>query len=402
MSSIDTADSVHRIFISYSRFDREKVMKMVRLIEQETGMKCWVDMTGIESGGQIEDTIVKALDQAEVLLFMMSDQSLASPWTKREVLYAESEGKRIVPVSLDGKPLRDWVKFHFGQHYYIDATSKEQVDKLLSNLTTWLADPSGSGSAVTPATSPRKKRKWIVPAAVAVLALSVLWKLVISIPASKGPETENPVPGAVSTESSARSSGNRGTLSGHDWVDLGTGVKWATCNVGASFPGDYGRHFAWGETEAKPDYSWENYRFRSSGNSPETVRFLKYNSSDGIVCLDRADDVATLFWGEDWRMPTKEEVEALVSGCSISWTSRNGHDGCLFTSRSNGEEVFFPASGYQMDDSSSYSGIYGHYWTSSLNERNPEIAWYLFLDKDEARLGDRYRYVGRAVRAVKP
>ena len=87
-----------KIFISYSRSDRDKVMKLIRLIEEKTGADCWIDLTGIESGTQFEDTIIKAIDQAEVLLFMMSDQSLSSSWIKREVYYAEGEGKdRWVP-----------------------------------------------------------------------------------------------------------------------------------------------------------------------------------------------------------------------------------------------------------------------------------------------------------------
>lgn len=391
-----------RIFVSYSRSDRDAVQKLVRLIERETGEECWIDLTGVESGSQFEETIIKAIDAADVVLLMLSDQSVQSPWIKREVYYAEGEGKRIVPISLDGKPLRGWVKFHFGHIDYIDATSGDQVDKLLFDLKSWLNSEVGTLPDDGPAKPLGRRSRRVIPAIVAlalvVVAGAGFW--LASKSRKSGPATGDS-PQVVAPPS-------EGGDGDHEWVDLGTGVKWATCNVGAAFPGDYGSHFAWGETETKTDYSWESYRFRSSGNSPHSVRFSKYNTldekgtSDLKTRLDKVDDAAHAAWGGDWRTPTREEFEALLATCEVSWTSRNGHDGCLFTSRSTGGQVFLPASGYCMADSLSHVGIYGHYWTSSLNEQRPEIAWYLFLDESGARMGDRYRFGGRAVRPVRP
>ena len=103
----------NRLFVSYSRADKTKVSALLRRIESETGESCWMDLTGIESGSQFEETIIRAIDEADIVLFMMSDSAVASSWTKREVYYAEAEGKRIVPISIDGRGLRGWVKFQF-------------------------------------------------------------------------------------------------------------------------------------------------------------------------------------------------------------------------------------------------------------------------------------------------
>ena len=126
------------IFISYSRHDKEIVLPFVKSIEQKFGAVCWIDLEGIEYGSQFEDVIVDAIDDSKVVLFMLSDYSLKSKWTKREVLYAEDEGKRIVPIIGDGKGLRKWFKFHFGNIDYVDLNSQEQQEKLFKNLATWL------------------------------------------------------------------------------------------------------------------------------------------------------------------------------------------------------------------------------------------------------------------------
>ena len=126
------------IFISYSRIDKNIVFPFVKRIEQELNTTCWIDSEGIESGSQFEEVIVNAIEESEVVLFMLSDSSINSKWTKREVLYAEDERKRIVPVVVDKKGLRKWFKFHFGNVDYIDINDEGQCDKLLNNLASWI------------------------------------------------------------------------------------------------------------------------------------------------------------------------------------------------------------------------------------------------------------------------
>lgn len=126
------------IFISYSRIDKNIVFPFVKRIEQELNTTCWIDSEGIESGSQFEEVIVNAIEESNVVLFMLSDSSINSKWTKREVLYAEDERKRIVPVVVDKKGLRKWFKFHFGNADYIDINDEGQCDKLLNNLASWI------------------------------------------------------------------------------------------------------------------------------------------------------------------------------------------------------------------------------------------------------------------------
>ena len=125
------------IFISYSRIDKNIVFPFVKRIEQELNTTCWIDSEGIESGSQFEEVIVNAIEESNVVLFMLSDSSINSKWTKREVLYAEDERKRIVPVVVDKKGLRKWFKFHFGNVDYIDINDEGQCDKLLNNRASW-------------------------------------------------------------------------------------------------------------------------------------------------------------------------------------------------------------------------------------------------------------------------
>ena len=156
--------------------------------------------------------------------------------------------------------------------------------------------------------------------------------------------------------------------SGHEYVDLGLSVMWATCNVGAYYPEDYGHYFAWGEIEPKNEYTWENYKY---GSSPTDI--LKYNdistkygAVDYNSVLDLWDDAAYMNWGGDWRMPTREEVEELIACTTWKWITKNGVRGCLVTSKLNGNSIFFPATGYYQGTEFLGEKINVGIWTSTL------------------------------------
>ncbi len=164
---------------------------------------------------------------------------------------------------------------------------------------------------------------------------------------------------------------------GHEYVDLGLSVKWATCNVGAAKPEDFGGYYAWGETYSKVLYTWKNYRFRASGNSYSDIKFSKYEDDVysailgkkvNKITLDKADDVANQEWGGDWRMPSKEEIEELVWNCDWVWTTLNGVNGVRITSNVEGytdRSIFIPASGYKDDSKQFQTGKYGYLWSST-------------------------------------
>ena len=187
------------------------------------------------------------------------------------------------------------------------------------------------------------------------------------------------------------------TLSGgtHGYVDLGlpSGLLWATCNVGADNPEDYGDYFAWGETQPKDTY-WSTYQYYDGSN------MTKYNEMDGKTTLDAEDDAATVNWGSGWRMPTRAEFEELYYHTTVTLTQQNGVNGELFTA-SNGNSLFLPAAGCR-DDSSLYdAGSDGHYWSSSLYTDFPYDAWYFRFYSDYYYMSDDSRYRGFTVRPVR-
>lgn len=161
------------IFISYSRIDKNIVFPFVKRIEQELSTTCWIDYEGIESGSQFEEVIVNAIEESKVVLFMLSDNSINSKWTKREVLYAEDEEKRIVPVVVDKKGLRKWFKFHFGNVDYIDINDEGQCDKLLNNLASWIGVERMSKKNLQTQTSSDVEPKIQISADKSVITLSI-------------------------------------------------------------------------------------------------------------------------------------------------------------------------------------------------------------------------------------
>ena len=193
----------------------------------------------------------------------------------------------------------------------------------------------------------------------------------------------------------------------HAYVDLGlpSGTLWATCNVGANAPEDYGDYIAWGETQPKETYTWENYQY--SNGSENTLTKYCYDASygyngftDNLTTLQPEDDAATANWGSDWRMPTKAEWQELYNNTTVTWTTQNGVNGRLFTA-SNGNTLFLPAAGYRGSSSLYYAGSGGYYWSSSLYTGNPILAWYLYFSSDGSDVYGGYRDYGRSVRAVR-
>ena len=184
-------------------------------------------------------------------------------------------------------------------------------------------------------------------------------------------------------------------------IDLGLSVKWASCNIGATSPEEYGGYYAWGETEEKSEYSSETYKWCIG------YEFIKYNDSeeyseyyDGKTILEPSDDVAHVKWGGSWRMPTKYEIGELYAKCRWSWTSINGIYGYTVTGP-NGNSIFLPAAGY-YDGAKGYSiGSIGNYWSASLMDDNDCYSVFINLTNKEYgwdALG--YRGGGLSVRAV--
>ena len=203
---------------------------------------------------------------------------------------------------------------------------------------------------------------------------------------------------------------NNGSFNGHEYVDLGlpSGTLWATCNVGADSPEEYGDYFAWGETQPKDYYDWSIYQHSNGGISWQNPNLTKYcdNSdygyngfTDNLTTLQPEDDAATANWGSGWCMPTADQWRELRDNTFTSWTTRNGVEGRLFTA-ANGNSLFLPAAGYCEGSGLYDAGSFGGYWSSSLDTGYPDNAWYLYFNSDNYGMYYNDRYYGHSVRAV--
>ena len=191
---------------------------------------------------------------------------------------------------------------------------------------------------------------------------------------------------------------------GHDAVDLGlpSGIKWATCNVGATKPEEYGGYFAWGETEEKEDYSLQTYIW-CNGSYDSLTKYCtdSYRGTvDNKTVLEPEDDVAHVKWGGGWRMPTKTEFEELLNKCDWAWTTQNGVNGCMVTSRTNGNSIFLPAAGLRSGVTGGDMGETGLYWSSWLDSRECLGPYDLNFTKNKQEFTSHYRYIGLPVRPV--
>ncbi len=170
----------------------------------------------------------------------------------------------------------------------------------------------------------------------------------------------------------------------HEYVDLGlpSGTLWATCNIGASAPEEYGDYFAWGETDPKDYYDWSTYKW-CNGSSKTLTKYCTdssygYNGFvDNKTELDPEDDAAYVNWGPSWRMPTSNQYSELCGLCTWEWTQRNGVNGRLVTGP-NGKTLFLPAAGMLWNDYLYDSGSTGHYWSRTLYYKTYDAYLLLF------------------------
>lgn len=183
-------------------------------------------------------------------------------------------------------------------------------------------------------------------------------------------------------------------FNGHDYVDLGlpSGTLWATCNVGANSPEEYGDYFAWGEIEPKETYTWDNYKWGTESN------ITKYNSTDGKTVLDLTDDAAHIIMGGDWHMPSATQLVELQDNCTLTWTTQNNISGYLI-SATNGNSIFLPTAGNWF--ASLYNaGSLGYYWSYSIYENNSKCARYMSLNSSQVGSSFDNRFFGASVRGV--
>ena len=207
------------------------------------------------------------------------------------------------------------------------------------------------------------------------------------------------------------------TAQAQDYVDLGlpSGIKWATKNLGASKPSDYGDYYAWGETEPKTEYTWATYKWMQTGQS-DWKYITKYTFADGQTegiwydsdgtfigdgntTLEAADDAATAKLGSPWRMPTLDEIKELLVNCTWTWTTQDGKNG-YEVKGTNGNSIFLPAAGYRHSSELNGAGSQGDYWSSSFSTASSAYDRDLTFVSGARGWSDDSRYYGFTVRPV--
>lgn len=193
----------------------------------------------------------------------------------------------------------------------------------------------------------------------------------------------------------------------YEAVDLGlpSGTLWATMNVGASKPSDFGLYFQWGDTVGYAEdqigkdkqFSWADYKFSIDGSSSN---FSKYTTIGAT--LELADDAANANMGGSWHMPTPDQIRELVNTANTTntWTAQDGVNGRLFTSKNNGNSIFIPAAGHAWDGSVGSRGSHGYVWSSVLSSSVVGGGQYLLFGSGGAYLSYSSRSDGFSVRGV--
>ena len=180
-----------------------------------------------------------------------------------------------------------------------------------------------------------------------------------------------------------------GLINGHGYVDLGLGVLWATCNIGASSQDDPGHYFAWGETDPKDTFTQENYQGKDK------------------TCLEPGDDPAHVHWGGSWRMPTRAELYDLIHACEWDVYWRSGERPyCRVTSKTNGNSIILPRGGYRDENGPHEGDEKGHLRLDSVLDKGSggapclSIGYCHMWECDMIEYGSLPRYFGVPVRPV--
>ena len=178
-------------------------------------------------------------------------------------------------------------------------------------------------------------------------------------------------------------------------LDLGlpSGVKWACCNVGANKPGDDGKYFAWGETEPRAVFYYDNYKFYDP-SGPTIYKFIGNNIAASQY------DAATKLWGSAWCLPTDEECKELIKYCKVESISSDDKKGALFTSP-NGNRLWMPFAGQRESENCHDYGAKGYYWTSVPDKTDSMLAFFMDVTISISSVYLGCRNCGYCIRPVK-
>ena len=181
--------------------------------------------------------------------------------------------------------------------------------------------------------------------------------------------------------------------------DLPSGTLWATCNLGANKPWETGDYYAWGETEEKIEYKFNNYKFYGQNQK----NLIKYTREDRLIELEPEDDAATINLGNNWHIPTYDQIKELLDYTEHDFVFNYNNtkiNGMLF--KENGEELFIPASGYFTDKHIMFKNCNCYIWSSTLLFAGDDYfkGRHLCCFKEGTDRGGSYRELGLQIRPV--
>ena len=433
------------IFISYSRHDTNVVNEIVNMLEQE-GYSVWIDRDGIESGEDFKRVILKAIKESEVVLFFSSEHSNASDWTAKEIGVAVKYRKHTIPIKLDDSNFNEAVEFDLINLDYIDYSKPTIRPVMREKLLKTLRNKLGPGSkeierleaerkakeAAERLESERKAEQQRAEAkrkAEEARRKAEQERLEREHAEAQRKAQQQEVANLTDPSTNAEPKPKKGLWigigvaavivglvlllvlleknNGPDYVDLGlpSGTLWATCNVGADKPEDYGNYYAWGEQKPQVSnvYSWTSYKY-ADGDYNKLTKYCNmadYGNNgftDNLTELQTDDDPATS-WGSGWRTPSSEQWDELWYNTTSQWTTQKGVEGILFKAR-NGQSLFLPAAGGRRDSELNDVGSRCCYWYRSLSTDLPAGALGLQSTGDYV-MGLSYRSDGLSVRPVR-
>lgn len=341
------------VFISYSRKDTEIANQICKAFD-EVGITYFIDRQGISGGFEFPTVLAEAIVNCKIFLYIASQNSYESRFTQSEITFAFNEKPKgsILPYIIDGSTMPPALRFVFSNINWRRLEEHPINTVLVDDLLNLL------GKKRMPKQNPQQKKH----------ATSI--------------ETSNKAPTPSSTNKHKD----------HKYVDLGLSVKWATCNVGASSPEDYGDYFAWGETETKEVYIETTYM------PAKKILGIKCYIDTSKNISGTQYDAAHAKWGGNWRMPTFNEIKELKEKCSWRWTEINGVYGYLVIG-STGNSIFLPAAGYRVGKDTDWRGTIGYYWSAPLHEYDTKSTLFNFGGMPWRSCND-CRYIGRPIRPV--
>ena len=353
------------VFISYSRKDTAIADKICKTFDS-VGITYFIDRQGIGGGFEFPEVLANAILDSKIVLYLASENSYKSKFTNSELIFAFNEKPKnsILPYIIDGSNIPPLLRFVFSSINWRTKETHPIETVLLKDILLLL----GKSEA---------EIKTLLQNIVKDEELERKHKA----EEQKRKEAERIRIEEESKKEDARKLNNH---NGHEFVDLGlpSGLKWATCNVGATKPEEYGDYFAWGEIKPKQRYDYDNYTYKSN---PET--------------LPLSADAAHVNWGGKWRMPTWAEQDELRNNCTWEWTTLYGEKGYKVISKKNGNSIFLPA-GCRNGSDLSGAGSDGNYWSGSLSASDSSYAYGLDFNSSSVDWYNISRYYGQSVRAV--